>query len=159
MGISYRLKYIAGLVTAGNSVADIGTDHGYVPVYLVKEGISPSAIAIDVSGGSLEKARELIDRTGLSDRIECRLSDGFEKLKPGEVDCVIISGMGGILMSSIMESHPDVLCSLEEIILSPHRDADLVRSVLSSHGFSIVADEMIEDKGKKYTVLKAVLCS
>ena len=156
MGISYRLRYIADLVTPGYRAADIGTDHGYVPLYLVKEGISPSAIAVDISSGSLAKAEELAARAGLSDRIECRLSDGFENLIPGEADSVIISGMGGILMSNIMEAHPEVLGSLKEIIVSPHRDADLVRTVITCHGFRIVSDEMITDRNKVYPVIKAV---
>ncbi len=156
MGISYRLKHIAGLVTPGYIVADIGTDHGYVPVYLVKEGISPSAIAVDISKGSLMKAEELARKAGLSDRVECRLSDGFEKLLPGEADTAVISGMGGILMCNIMEAHPDVLGSFKEIIVSPHRDADLVRSVITCHGFRIESDEMITDHKKDYIVIKAV---
>lgn len=156
MGISYRLKHIAGLVTPGYRAADIGTDHGYVPVFLVKEGISPSAIAVDISRDSLLKAEELAERAGLSDRIECRLSDGLEKLMPGEADTVIISGMGGILMCSIMEAHPEILETVKEIIVSPHRDADLVRSVITCHGFTIVCDEMITDRKKDYSVIKAV---
>ena len=156
MGISYRLKYIAGLVTPGYKAADIGTDHGYVPLYLVREGISPSAIAVDISRDSLIKAEKLAAKAGLTDRIECRLSDGFAKLSPGEADSVIISGMGGILMSNIMEAHPEVLESFKEIIASPHRDADLVKTVIAGHGFRIVIDEMITDKKKTYPVIKAV---
>lgn len=156
MGISYRLKYIAGLVTPGSIAADIGTDHGFVPVFLVKEGISPCAIAVDISEGSLSKARELAEKAGLSGKIDCRPSDGFASLRPGEADCAVISGMGGILICNIIEAHPEVMNSLKEIIISPHRDADLVRTVLSEHGFTITHDEVITDKNKSYVVIKAV---
>ena len=149
------MRYIAELVTPGYYAADIGTDHGFVPVYLIKGDISPRALAVDVSEGSLLKAQELVARMGLEDRIECRLSDGFQKIEPYEVDCAIIAGMGGILMSNILESGAAVLESLKEIIVSPHRDAPLVRTVLEEHGFRIVSDEVIEDKNKKYTVIKA----
>lgn len=155
MGISSRLKFIAEKVTPGNVAADIGTDHGYVPVYLVREGICPRALAMDMSAPSLEKARQNAERFGLSDKIECRVSDGFDKLKPGECDTVIISGMGGILITRILSQKPEVLDSLKEIILSPHRDADLVRSFLSDHGFIINFDEEISDKKKTYVVIRA----
>lgn len=156
MGISKRLKYIADMVTAGYTAADVGTDHGFVPAYLLKENICPHVIAMDVSPGSLKKAEELAARLGLSRQMECRLSDGFEKLSPGEVDCVIISGMGGILMTHIMESQPEVLKSLKELVLSPHRDADLVRDYVTNNGFKIVSDDVITDKSKSYPVIHAV---
>ena len=155
MGISQRLKYIADLVTPGYIAADIGTDHGFVPVYLVKNEISPKAFAMDISKGSLQKAEELVAKLNLTEKIECRLSDGFEKLSPGEADSIIIAGMGGILMCSIMEAAPEVLESAIEVIVSPHRDTELVRSVLISHGFTIVSDVVINDKKKNYTVIKA----
>lgn len=156
MGISKRLKFIADMVTTGNTACDVGTDHGFVPAYLLQENICPKVIAVDVSPGSLAKAKELAERRGLTDRMECRLSDGFEKLAPFEVDTVIIAGMGGLLMTRIMDSHPDVLASLDELILSPHRDHELVRSFIQEHGFQIVSDEVIADKKKTYHVIKAV---
>ena len=155
MKLSKRLQFIADLVTAGNIVADIGTDHGFVPVYLVRSGKCPRALAVDISKGSLQKAEELTEKAGLSDLIECRLSDGFEKLLPGEADTAIISGMGGIMMSNIMEAHPEVAESFKELILSPQRDADLVRTVVTCHGFAIINDETLIDKNKEYIVIKA----
>ena len=156
MAISGRLKFIADLVTAGHTACDVGTDHGFVPAYLLRENISPYVLAVDVSEGSLAKARELSYRFGLEGRMECRLSDGFEKVLPGEADTCIISGMGGILMTKIMDAHPEVFTSFKEVILSPHRDADLVRSTISGYGFDIVFDDIIEDKKKQYVVIKAV---
>ena len=77
MAISKRLKYIAGLVTPGYIIADIGTDHGYVPVYLLKEHLVPRAIAVDISKDSLKKAEDLAGRAGLAEKMDCRLSDGL----------------------------------------------------------------------------------
>lgn len=155
MGISKRLKAIAELVTAGCSAADIGTDHGYVPIYLLRSGISPYVIASDISEGSLLKARQNAERFHLEDKMECRLSDGLENFRPGEADAAVISGVGGILICGILTAYPEVSVSFKELILSPQRDAELVRSCVGELGFKLVHDEVIEDKGKKYTVLKA----
>ena len=159
MGISKRLKLIAELVTKGNVAADIGTDHGYVPIYLLREKISPRAIAVDVSKGSLEKARENAEFFHLTIQdgtIDLRLGDGLSVLQPGEADTIIISGMGGILMTNILEAHKEVSLSAKELILSPHRDADLVRGFLNDYGFEIVFDEVITDKKKSYSIIKGV---
>ena len=155
MSISPRLKHIANLVTKGNIAADIGTDHGYVPVYLVREGISPFAFAMDLSPGSLAKAIELVKKTGLEGNIECRLSDGLDKLSPFEADTVIISGMGGLLMTRILSGNPETLSTVKELILSPHRDADLVRDFIEANKFYIVTDEIFEDKKRQYVIIKA----
>ena len=156
MGISKRLKTIADLVTPGLTVADIGTDHGFVPVYLVRNNISPFVFAADVSKGSLEKARENVTYFHLEDRIECRLSDGFSAFSPGEAECAVISGMGGILIAKILSASPLVTDFLKEVILSPHRDAELVRECVFEAGFKIITDMEIEDKKKKYVIIKAV---
>ncbi|MBQ9032235.1 MAG: SAM-dependent methyltransferase [Parasporobacterium sp.] len=154
MSISYRLKYIAGLVTAGSRIADIGTDHGYVPVFLLREGIASHAIAVDISEGSLQKARELAERAGLQDRMECRLADGLSGVLPGEADCIIISGMGGILMRKILDAGLETVLSSREVILSPHRNPELILEFLEIHGFTLVRDEIITDKKRSYRVFK-----
>ena len=156
MGISVRLKTIADRVTPGYIAADIGTDHGFVPIYLVQNNICDKVIASDKSPGSLAKAEENVGRAGLDQQIECRLSDGFDAYSEGEIESAVISGMGGILMVRILSQSPEVVKALKELILSPHRDADLVREYVSSIGFKIVSDEILEDKGKKYCILKCV---
>ena len=93
-----RLRAIAGMVTKGNRLADVGCDHGYLSIWLVSEKTVPSAIAMDVRPGPLSRARENITRYGLEDYIETRLSDGLAKLEPGEGDTLVIAGMGGPLM-------------------------------------------------------------
>ncbi len=156
MSISLRLKYIVSLVTPGNRCADIGTDHGFVPACLIKEGISEYVIASDISAGSLKKAEELAKRYDITDRMICRLSDGLENIAPGEVDTLIISGMGGIAMTNILDKKPAVLDMVSELILSPHRDSNLVRDFVIDHGFVILSDETITDKKKDYVIIKAV---
>jgi len=156
VSISKRLRFIAGFVSPGLRVADIGTDHGYVPVFLLREGICPRAIAVDVSAGSLQKAADLARRAGLEERMECRLSDGLSEVLPGEADSIVISGMGGILMRRILEDGLETVNSARELVLSPHRNPELILEFLEQHGFSIAADEMIEDKKRCYRVFKAV---
>lgn len=156
MSISKRLKFIADLVCAGPVAADIGTDHAIVPVYLLKEDRVGKVIAVDLSRECIKKAQDAAIRHHLEEQLEARLSDGLEKISPGEVSSIVISGMGGILMTQILESGLDVVLETKELILSPHRDADLVREFLENNDLEIVLDEVIEDKKKKYCVIKAV---
>lgn len=156
MSISYRLKQVAGKVTNGYRIADIGTDHGYVPVMLLREGIVPYAIAVDISKGSLQKARENAARSGLEDKMDCRLGDGLSCVKPGEADSIIICGMGGILMRRILEEGKETALSARELILSPHRNPELIVEFLQENGFRIISDEIIEDKKKQYRIIKGL---
>lgn len=102
--ISERLRTAAGLIGEGERLADVGTDHGYVPIYLVERKHIPSAIAMDIRTGPLERAREHIRMYGMEDYIQTRLSDGVAALKPGEADTILIAGMGGGLVKHILES-------------------------------------------------------
>ena len=102
MQLSKRLAAVARLVSAGSRLADVGTDHGYVPISLVCEGKIPSAIAMDVNRGPLNRARAHIKAQGLEKYIDTRLSDGLAALAPGEADSVLIAGMGGMLMMRIL---------------------------------------------------------
>ena len=156
MAISKRLKLIADLVTPGGVVADIGTDHAKVPLYLLKEGKASKAIAIDVSKECLKKAQDAVSKYNLEGILQPRLSDGLDKLEAGEADSIIISGMGGILMTEILERGKEVAQSAKELILSPHRDRDLVIDFLKINGFEIVFNEIITDKNKEYCVIKAM---
>lgn len=156
MSISYRLKQVAGKVTNGYRIADIGTDHGYVPVMLLREGIVPYAIAVDISKESLQKARENAARSGLEDKMDCRLGDGLSCVKPGEADSIIICGMGGILMRRILEEGKETALSARELILSPHRNPELIVEFLQKNDFRIISDVIIEDKKKQYRIIKGL---
>ena len=104
MELSIRLKTVAEAVTKGNRVADVGTDHGYVPIYLVKNNLSPAGIAMDVNKGPLEKAQEHIREEKIGGKIATRLGNGLAPLEPGETDTVIIAGMGGDLICKILKA-------------------------------------------------------
>ncbi len=158
--LSKRLERIASFVKSGSIVADIGTDHGYVPIWLVQKGICPAAFAMDVRKGPLDRAKEHVHEMGLSKKIELRLSDGLEKLKPNEADTVIIAGMGGKLTCRILEQGRHVWEKWSEdkerLILSPQSEQDEVRHFLEDHGFKIIREDMLEDEGKYYVIIEAL---
>lgn len=153
--LSKRLQAVADMITPGKVVADVGTDHGYVPIYLVSHNIVEKAYAMDINKGPLEKANQHINEAGLEDRVKTILSDGMEKLEEGMVNSVVIAGMGGELIVKILKSST-VLNSLDELILSPHRDNNLVRQFLLVNGWKIINEAMVEDNKKYYTIIKAV---
>lgn len=156
MELSKRLLAVARLVTEGAFVADIGTDHGYIPIYLVKNKIISGAIAMDINEGPLARAREHILKEGLEQRIETRLSDGFSKLEPGEADTVIAAGMGGGLIIRIMKACPGVTEITGEFILQPQSEIGKVRKYLNDSGFAVAAEDMAEEEGKFYPMMKVV---
>lgn len=155
--LSKRMKLAADMITKGSMVADIGCDHGYVSIYLYKSGIAPVCIASDINRGPLEAARkntELFDAKG----VELRLSNGLEKYKSGEVQSILIMGMGGSLIARILKSQAEVARSALELVLEPQSEYESVREIISELGFSIVDEEMIAECGKYYPVIKAVRC-
>jgi len=156
MQLSKRLLGVADMVTAGNRLADVGTDHGYIPVYLVKQGRIPRAIAMDVNKGPLKRAEKNITMHAAAQYIETRLSDGVLKLRPGEVDSIIIAGMGGSLVIKILTEGEAVCKSVDEIILQPQSDVGKVRHYLREHGYQIIYEDMVLEDGKFYPMMKAV---
>ena len=156
MQLSQRLSSVASMVTAGNCLADVGTDHGYVPIYLYERNINPRAIAMDVNKGPLERAALHIAESGMKEAIETRLSDGLTALKPGEADSVVIAGMGGPLIIRILSAHPEVTESLKELILQPQSEISEVRIWLYEQGYEIVEEHMVFEDGKYYPMFKAV---
>lgn len=156
MQLSQRLSSVASMVTAGNCLADVGTDHGYVPIYLYERNVIPCAIAMDVNKGPLERAALHIAESGMKEAIETRLSDGLTALKPGEADSVVIAGMGGPLIIRILSAHPEVTESLKELILQPQSEISEVRIWLYEQGYEIVEEHMVFEDGKYYPMFKAV---
>lgn len=156
MNLSKRLRAVAHLVTCGNRLADIGTDHGYVPIYLVETGRIPCAIAMDINRGPLKKADENIRAHHLEDRIQTRLSDGLSKLQKGEADTVLIAGMGGNLMSKIITAGRDVLEDVSELILQPQSEIGEFRHFLHDSGYRITDEDMLIDDGKYYVMFRVV---
>ncbi len=156
MQLSERLRTVAGAVTPGHALADIGTDHGYVPIYLVKKGVCPRAIAMDVRQGPLDRARANIRQEGLSDLISCRLSDGLEKLSPDEADTIVIAGMGGALTCRILENGAAFLEAGKELVLGPQSEWFKVRHFLQDHRYQISNEWFLKEDGKYYLVIRAV---
>ena len=152
--LSKRLKTVADLVTPCEKVADVGTDHGYVPIYLVEENICKFAYAMDVNEGPLNIAKSNIAQNAFEEKIETILSDGFDNFGNREADSVIIAGMGGDLIVDILFRARNY--DFDELILSPHKRPDLVRKYLSENGYKISDEKMVEDAGKYYSVIKAV---
>jgi tRNA (adenine22-N1)-methyltransferase len=156
MQLSRRLQAVADLVTQGLRIADVGCDHAYTSIYLADWGISPQVIAMDVNQGPVDKAKENVKRYGCADRIEVRKSDGLEKLKPGEVDSILIGGMGGALTIEILKKRPDILKEIKELILQPQSEICKVRKMLMDSGFLIIKENMVLEEGKYYMMMKAV---
>ena len=154
MELSRRLAAVAGMVTCGYRLADIGTDHAYIPISLVGEGRVPSAIAMDVNRGPLLRAEANIRGAGYEDRITTRISDGFLALKEGEADAAVIAGMGGGLTIRILQEGAGVVRTLKECILQPQSEIEKVRAFLLQEGFSFLAEDMVEEDGKYYPVIK-----
>lgn len=156
MNLSKRLEAVAGMVSFGHRLADIGTDHGYVPIYLVEAGKVPSAVAMDINKGPLKKAEENVKRHHLEASIQLRLSDGLAKLHPNEADTVLIAGMGGNLMSRIIADGQEQLKNVSELILQPQSEIKEFRHFLHNSGYKICEEEMLIDEGKYYVMFKAV---
>lgn len=152
--LSPRLQAVAGLVTGGYRLADIGTDHAYVPIWLVKTGRIPGAVAADINKGPLQRAAEHISANGLENQIETRLSDGFSALRPGEVQSAVLAGMGGGLMMRILKEGARVVQCLEECILQPQSEIEKVRAFLLEEGFLFLEEDMAADAGKYYPMMK-----
>ncbi len=154
--LSVRLKAVAQMITPGLPVADIGCDHAYLPIYLVKEDVSPRVIACDINSGPVKRARENVDDVELSDRIDIRQGDGLSVIEPGEASCIVIAGMGGKLMTRILGEGMDVLEKDSEIIMEPQSDVPEVRHFLQDNGFRIISENMVSEDGKFYPLIKAI---
>jgi len=159
MKLSKRLEAIASMVPrlgAEGCVADVGTDHGFVPIWLVQQGVCGRALAMDVRKGPLQRAREHILQYGLEKQIEPRLRDGLEKLRPGEAQAVVIAGMGGELMLRILREGGPVRDTVSHWILSPQSEPALFRHGLEELGIRIVEETMVFEDGKYYPVIHGV---
>lgn len=152
--LSKRLQTICDLVTPGVRICDVGCDHAYVDIRLLQEEKIPSALAMDVADGPLATAKSNLELTGLSDRCEVRKSDGLAAYEPGEADCMICAGMGGILMRSLLEAEPEKALSFSELLLSPQSEIHLVREWLFQNDCRITDERFLEEDGKYYTVMK-----
>lgn len=154
MELSKRLKRIAEHVDKCESVADIGTDHGYIPIYLVKEGICEKAIASDINEGPIEKAKINVAFEGVSDKVKCLLGPGLTPLKIGEVNGVILAGMGGNLTRDILLADMEKVKKYDFIILQPAQNPEVLREFLYKNDYEIIDEDLIKDEGRFYELFK-----
>lgn len=151
--LSPRLGAIAGLVPEGcGCLADIGTDHGYVPVSLLLEGRIRRAVAADIGAPPLEHARRTAARYGVTDQIDFRLGDGLSVLRPGEAEVIVIAGMGGDAVVDILSAAPWSRAG-PLLLLQPMSKAEVLRAWLPLNGYEVFREELVQDKGVLYPIL------
>lgn len=155
MKLTDRLLKIANLVTKGKKIADIGTDHGYIPVYLLNKGYIDFAILADVNKGPLENAKSEVIHNNLTDKVDLRLGSGIEVLNENEVDEVIIAGMGGILISELLEAKKSVAHNLDKLILQPMQAQDELRKYLLNNGYEIIEEKLVNEDFRIYEIIVA----
>jgi len=150
------MKAVAAMVTSGGVLADVGTDHGYIPIALIQRQKIKSAIAMDINKGPLARAQDNIASARLGDYIQTRLSDGVAALGEGEADSILIAGMGGELVIHILSEGEKVCKAASELILQPQSDIRKVREYLRLHHYKIVDEDMICEDGKYYPMMRVI---
>ncbi|MGI6264848.1 MAG: class I SAM-dependent methyltransferase [Acutalibacteraceae bacterium] len=150
-----RLRRVAAQVRPGSRLADIGTDHAYLPIHLVSAGICPSAIASDLRIGPVESARRHVAAAGLSERVQVRLGDGLDPVAPDEVDDIVIAGMGGETIAAILGAAAWIRDERYRLILQPMTRPEELRRYLLTNGFSLLRESVARDGGHLYTVMTA----
>lgn len=153
--LNERLLAVAKLVLPGRPAADIGTDHSYLPVYLVVNGVCPAVIATEKARGPFDNACQLVELLSLGRKIDMRLGPGLTVLKPGEAATISIAGMGGRVIRDILDSSPEVAAASQRLVLQPQKNAPLLRQYLQQSGWRIVAEDIAFDHGFYYEVMAA----
>lgn len=153
--LSPRLLLCASLVRVGSPLCDVGTDHAYLPIWLLKSEKIPRAIAADINRGPLYAAAQNAERYHVGEKLSLRLSDGLKKISPDEADDIVIAGMGGELILKIVEEAPWLKDSTKRVVLQPMSAAPELRIGLSRLGFKVLEEYAVEDSGKVYTAFSA----
>lgn len=151
--LSQRLQAVADLAEDAGVVADVGTDHGYIPLFLIACGKAQRAIAMDINEGPLQRAREHIRQYNQQERIETRLSDGLSKLRPGEAQTIVIAGMGGALMKRILTEGEATAHAADCLVLQPQSELPMFRRFLVEYGYRILREDMVYEDGKFYSMM------
>ncbi|TMV44597.1 tRNA (adenine-N(1))-methyltransferase [Paenibacillus mesophilus] len=153
--LSKRLQTIAGYVPDGVKLADIGSDHALLPVYLAERGRVSFAVAGEINAGPRDAAQKQVKEAGLSSVISVRLGDGLAVIEPNEIDVVTIAGMGGSLISHILEEGRSKLAGVSKLILQPNVGEDQMRRWLLASHWVLEDETVLEEDGKYYEVLCA----
>lgn len=143
--LSDRLQVMAEKVHEGQTAADIGTDHGYLGLYLYEKDVSPRVVLTDISEASLAKAKAAAGAGQFGTDVSFRVGDGLEVLEPGEVDCVVIAGMGGLLIRDILAADIEKTFTFKRFILQPRKAAGHLRKWLLEHGFAILSEDIVRE--------------
>lgn len=155
MNLGKRLRAVAELTLPYTRVADIGSDHAYLPIFLIESGRAVFAVAGEVRPGPLAAAQKSIAAAGLNGCIEARLGDGLAVLAPGEVEAAVLSGMGGQAIHDILARSPEVMSTLRRVVCQPMNAAASLRIWLLRQGWSLVAEELVLEDGRLYEIMAA----
>lgn len=158
MLLSDRMQAVVGLINACDCIADVGCDHGYVAIELIRRGVCKHVIAMDINQGPLECAKGNIKAYEMVNYIETRLSNGVQALIKGEADGIICAGMGGKLIISILEQGKEVVSQMKQLVLQPQSEISEVRSYLRENGYIIDKEDMIFEDGKYYPMMRVIPC-
>lgn len=155
INLNGRLLKIAQMIDKCDVVADIGTDHAYLPIYLLQEGICKKAVATDISKAPLLKAERNINKYNMAGAIELRLGEGMEPINDDECDVIVIAGMGGVLISEILEASFNKTRKAKSIIMQPMYTDEVLREYLLTKGFNIINEVLVRDGRRTYVIIKA----
>jgi tRNA (adenine22-N1)-methyltransferase len=154
--LSDRLQKIAEFIEPGETVADIGTDHGFLPIALWESGKSPHVILSDINEGPLEKARANINKYYPNKEFDLRIGSGIQTLKPGEADSVVIAGMGGLLIAEILSDDLQKTRTFKKFILQPRNAQSRLRSWLLENGFVITDEALVRERKYLCEIITAI---
>ena len=154
MSLTPRLQAIADFVAPGARIADVGTDHAYIPIYLIRNKKIEYAMASDINQGPIKKAEKNLERYGIQNKVRLCTADGTEGIKPWEVDTLIVAGMGGELIAQILLKN--IPHGIQRMILQPMDNAHEVRSALCEVGYVISKEKLVREKNKIYQIICAV---
>lgn len=155
INIQGRLLRIASMVEGYERIADIGTDHAYIPIWLAQTKKCHKIIATDIKVGPLQKAVKNVNKHHVSDKVELRLGNGITSIREGECDAFIIAGMGGVLIADILEESFETVKRAGAIIMQPVYTDEVLREYLHQKGFCIETEALVRDEGRIYVVIKA----
>lgn len=154
MNLKGRLKAIADMLEKCETLIDVGTDHGYVPIYAILNGICEKAVASDIKQGPANNARKNIEKYNMQERATVRISDGLRNIAYEEIDAIVIAGMGGLLIKQILSDDIEKAKKARQIILQPMTEIYELRKWLSSNGFMIAEESLIREDEKIYCIIK-----